>query len=37
MNGSTDYVDMAGYSANTGNMIGGSDDTYFQAIYLGAS
>jgi len=35
MNGSTDYIDVAGYSINGGNMIGGADDTFFQAIYLG--
>lgn len=35
LNGSTDYVDLAGFSLAAGNMLGGSANTFFQAHYLG--
>ena len=35
LNGSTDYIDIAGDSSNAGNMIGSAGDTNFAAFYIG--
>ena len=35
MNGTTDYIDIAGFSINSGNMIGNIAKTNFAAFYIG--